>query len=155
MEGVEGKGGFIKRTQTALVCEDNQELQKTIISVMTELQYKTDVSLNVTDALEKIKFNQYDVIVLNERCAGKLSEDNEVLKQLQAMPMSIRRHTFLALLGKHFSTQDNMAAFERSVNVVINEDDISNFKDVLEFSVFDNEQFYKVYKESLIKLGKK
>lgn len=155
MEGIENKGSYLKGSQTALVCEDKQELQRTIISALKDLQYKTDVSLNAEDALEKIKFNQYGVIVLNEIFEGKSPENNAVLKQLQEMPMAARRHIFFALLGKNLLTQDNMAAYERSANIVINEEDISKFKDIIEFSIFDNAQFYKIYKESLIKLGKR
>lgn len=155
MEGIENKGSYLKSSQTALVCEDKQELQRTIISALKDLQYKTDVSINAEDALEKIKFNQYGVIVLNEIFEGKSPENNAVLKQLQTMPMAARRHIFFALLGKNLLTQDNMAAFERSANIVINEEDISKFKDIIEFSIFDNAQFYKIYKESLIKLGKR
>lgn len=155
MEETEDKGSYLKSSQTALVCEDNQELQKTIISALKDLQYRTDVSISAEDALEKIKFNQYGIIVLNEIFEGKSPENNAVLKKLQEMPMAARRYTFLALLSRNLPTQDNMAAFERSANVVINEEDIPNFKDILEFSVLDNKHFYKIYRESLLKLGKR
>lgn len=155
MEGLENKASYLKGLLSALVCEDNQELQKIIVPALKDLRYRTDISINAEDALKKIKFNQYNVIVINEKFAGKSPETNEVLRYLKEMPMTVRRHIFLALLGKNLPTQDNMAAFERSANVVISEDDISNFKDIVEFSVFDNEQFYKVYKESLVSMGKR
>lgn len=155
MEELENKVSYLKGSLSALVCEDNQELQKIIVPALKNLRYQTDVSINAEDALKKIKFNQYNVIVINENFSVKSPENNEVLRQLQKMSMTARRHIFVALLGKNLPTQDNMAAFERSANVVISEDDISKFKDIVEFSVFDNEQFYKVYKESLVKLGKR
>lgn len=146
--------GYAGRSKTALVCEDNQDLQKTVISALKEMQYEADIAANADEAIEKIRFNQYDVIVLNEIFSGKTPEDNEVLRYLQEMPMATRRHIFLALTGKDLPTQDNMKAFEKSANVVINEKDVSGLKNVLQRAIPDNEQFYKVYKESLIKLGK-
>ena len=146
---------YQKGLLTALVCENNQELQKMIISALEDLRYKVAFSINAEDALEKIKFNQYDVIVLNETFDGKSPETNEVLQQLKTMPMAARRHICLALTGKSLPTKDNLSAFERSANVVINETDLSNFKNIIENAVFDNKQFYKIYNESLIKLGKR
>lgn len=142
------------RPKTALVCEDAQDLQKTVISVLNDMQYEADIAANADDAFEKIRFNQYDVIFLNEIFSGSTPDNNGFLKYLQEMPMSTRRYIFLVLAGKNLSTQDNMMAFEKSVNVVINEKDISGLKNILQAAISDNEQFYKVYRESLVKIGK-
>jgi hypothetical protein len=102
-----------------------------------------------------VRFNQYDVIVLNENLAGSSPENNEVLKFFQNMPMVTRRHIFLALIGQNHKTLDNMTAFAKSVNAVINKSDLSNLVNILKKSIADNDQFYKVYKETLRKLGKR
>lgn len=137
------------------MCEDNQEAQNTIISVLKELNYATDTAANVDEAFEKLRFNRYDVVALSEKFSGTAPESNELLKHLQTMPMSSRRHIFVALFGEGLATGDNMQSFDKSVNVVINEKDLANLKTVLKRSISDNDQFYKVYKESLIKLGKR
>lgn len=144
-----------EEAKTALVCEDNAELQKAVISALQELKYAADIAPSAEVVYEKIRFNRYDVVVLDERFAGGTPENNEVLKHFQYMPMMNRRHIFVALIGPNLPTQDNMAAFDKSVNVVINEKDAPNLKSILKRSVADNDQFYKVYKESLIKMGKR
>ncbi|WP_333652027.1 response regulator [Dissulfurispira sp.] len=144
-------GGF----KTALICDDNSEMQNVINSALKELKYKIDISTSSADTLEKVRFNQYDVIVLNENFAGSSPENNEVLKFFQNMPMVSRRHIFLALIGQNLKTLDNMTAFSKSVNVAINKSDIPNLANILKKSIDDNEQFYKVYKETLRKLGKR
>lgn len=144
-------GGF----KTALICDDNLDTQSAISSALKELKYKIDISTSSTDTLEKMRFNQYDVIVLNENFGGGSPENNEVLKFFQNMPMVSRRHIFLALIGQNLKTLDNMTAFSKSVNVVINRSDLSNLTNILKKSIDDNEQFYKVYKETLRKLGKR
>lgn len=141
--------------KTALICDDNAETQNLINAALKELQYKVDISMSSADTFEKVRFNQYDVIVLNENFAGSSPENNEVLKFFQNMPMNARRHIFLALIGQNLKTLDNMAAFSKSVNATINRHDISNLVNILRTSIADNEQFYKVFKETLRRLGKR
>lgn len=140
--------------KTALICDDNAETQNAITAALKELKYKVEISLSSTDALEKLRFNQYDVVVLNEAFGGGSSENNDILKFFQNMPINTRRHIFLALVGQNFKTLDNMTAFSKSVNAVINKQDLSNLTNILKRAIADNEQFYKVYKEILRKLGK-
>jgi CheY-like chemotaxis protein len=144
-------GGF----KTALICDDNTETQSAINSALKELRYKIDISTSSTDTFEKVRFNQYDVVVLNENFAGSSPENNVVLKFFQTMPMVSRRHTFLALIGQNLKTLDNMTAFSKSVNVTINRADMANLANILKKSIDDNEQFYKVYNETLRRLGKR
>lgn len=144
-------GGF----KIALICDDNSEMQNAVNSALKELKYKIDISTSSADTLEKLRFNQYDVIILNENFAGSSPENNEILKFFQNMPMVSRRHIFLALIGQNLKTLDNMTAFSKSVNIVVNKSDIPNLTNILKKSIDDNEQFYKVYKETLRKLGKR
>lgn len=141
--------------KTALICDDNAETQNLINTALKELQYKIEISTSSADTAERLRFNQYDVVVLNENLAGSSPENNEVLKFFQNMPMVTRRHIFLALIGQNHRTLDNMTAFAKSANAVINKSDLSNLVNILKKSIADNDQFYKVYKETLRKLGKR
>lgn len=141
--------------QSALVCEDNAGLKNAVTAALGELSYKVEQAANAEDAFEKLKFNRYDVIVLNEKFGGSAPESNAVYKHLQFMPMGARRRIFLALLGPGLKTGDNLSAFSKSANVVVNEKDIANLKAILKKSIEDNDQFYKVFRESLVKMGKR
>lgn len=145
---------YEEELKSALVCDDNTEFRNSILSTLEALQYNTDVAADAADTLEKMKFNHYDLIILNEGFGGS-SESNEVYNHLQHMHMSARRHIFLVLTGQNLKTADNMTAFDKSANIVINEKDIPNLKPILKKSIAENELFYKVYKESLVKLGKR
>ncbi len=141
--------------RSALVCEDNAEFRGAISAALEGLKYSIEFAAGAEDAFEKLKFNQYGIIVLNERFGGNTPENNAVYKFLQFMHMSARRSIFLALIGKDFKTGDNMTAFAKSSNITVNEKDIPNLKAVLKKSIADNDQFYKVFRESLVKMGKK
>lgn len=146
---------FEEELLNALVCEDNAELKDLIVSALEGLKYGTESAAAPEEAFAKLKFNQYGVIVLNERFGGGTPENNAVYAHLQTMPMSARRGIFLALTGKDFKTSDNMTAFAKSANLVVNEKDLPGLKSILKRAVADNDQFYKVFRESLVKLGKK
>lgn len=138
----------------AMVCCVSEEVTKSICDSIKELKYSPDIPVDVQDAFDKIRFNQYDLIIIDENFGNKGLEGNEFLRHLQFMPMSTRRRIFVALIGSRFKTFDNMAAFEQSVNLVININDVANIKVILRKAISDNDQFYKVYRESLTKFGK-
>lgn len=140
--------------KTVLICEDNHERQNEITSILRGMNYKVDVSQSTYDAFDKIRFTQYDVIVLNENFDGSSPENNEVLEHLQNMPMNSRRNIFLALMGQNLKTLDNAEAFSKSVNAVINAKDLSNLKSILTKSIQDHERFYRILKDILKELGK-
>src|SRR5208337_1503394 len=145
---------YAEEARSALVCEDNAEFKSSISAALEGLKYSIEFATGAEDAFEKLKFNEYGIIVLNERFGGSTPENNAVYKFLQFMPMSARRNIFLALIGKDFKTGDNMTAFAKSSNITVNEKDIRNFKATMKKSIADNDQFYKVFRESLVKMGK-
>lgn len=146
---------YEEELRSALVCEDNAEFRNLVNSALAELKYSIEFASTADEASEKMRFNQYGLIVLDERFGGSAPESNAVYAHLLAMPMTTRRHIFLALTGKDFKTADNMTAFAKSANIVVNEKDLPNLKSILKRSVADNDQFYKVFRESLVKMGKK
>ncbi|HKN19378.1 MAG TPA: hypothetical protein VJW95_06235 [Dissulfurispiraceae bacterium] len=147
--------GYEEESLKALVCEDDAAFKSVIHTALEGLQYGVDFAAGADDAFEKLKFNQYGIIILHECFGGGALGSNAVYKFLQFMPMSARRSIFLALIGKDFKTGDNMTAFAKSSNILVNEKDIPNLKAILKKSIADNNQFYKVFRESLVKIGKK
>jgi predicted Zn finger-like uncharacterized protein len=146
---------FGEDIKTALVCDDLPENQDILQKALKELDYHVQVTTTAEGALDKIRFNRYDAIILNEEFAGCSSLDNPILKQIQPMPMATRRDIFFALIGKEFRTFDNMIAFSKSANLVINADDLTNIKKILNNALAENEKFYKVFKEILKEAGKR
>ena len=137
--------------RSALVCEENAESKIAIGSALEKLRYVVEFAESTDDAFDKLRFKDYALLVLNERFDGGGLENNAIYTLFQFMPMSRRRNIFLALIGGDFKTGDNMTAFEKSVNLVVNEKDIHNVKTILKTSVADNDNFYKVFKKNLAK----
>jgi hypothetical protein len=49
---------------------------------------------------------------------------------------------------------DNMAAFNKSVNTIVNMENFGDFKTIIKRGVADNEAFYHVFKETMKKMGR-
>ena len=56
---------------------------------------------------------------------------------------------FVTLLTTRFRTMDHMAAFQKSVNMILNLRNIDDIDKILQRGMADFGLFYKVFKESL------
>jgi len=139
---------------TALVCEADPALQEKIDSILQEEEYQVTAAVTAKDALKAMRFHVFDVVVLNELFDATDPQANSVLLYLEEMLMTTRRRFFVALLSARFRTMDNMAAFNRSVNIVINLQNIDEMGKIIKKGIADNKAFYHVFLETLKKMGK-
>lgn len=144
-----------KGEKRALICDDDHSNHDVLRSALKDLGYSPSIGTDPNEVIGKIKFNHYDLILLNEMFGGNPPPKNSVLSYLQPMPIATRRTIFFGLVGRQYKTLDNRAAFAQSVNVVINEKDLPNIKTILKRSISDNDNFYTHFKEALISSGKK
>ncbi len=106
-----------EKSTTALVCEPDPVIREKISESLKELGYKIMTATTAKDALKALWFFVFDVVVINELFDAADPQADSVLNYLQEMPMATRRRSFVALLNARFRTLDNMAAFNRSVNI--------------------------------------
>jgi CheY-like chemotaxis protein len=141
-------------TLTALICESEPAAREKIANAMKSLGYRISEAANARDALKKTRFHVYDVVVVNERFDTDNPDVNDVLVYFEALPMFTRRRTFIALLSERYRSSDNMAAFNRSVNLVVNMKNLDDFATIFKQGLADHTAFYHVFKETLKKTGK-
>jgi predicted Zn finger-like uncharacterized protein len=140
--------------KTALVCESDVEHRKQIIEALHLMEFSTTEAENSRDTLKKMRYHEYDLIVLNEKFDTPSNESNPIMMAIDRIPISSRRNIFVALISDRFRTMDNMTAFQKSVNIIINSKNIADFGKILSRGITDHEYFYKVFKETLKKLGR-
>ncbi len=140
--------------QTAIVCEDDTTARDKISAALQDLGYRITEAASAREALKKMRFHVYDVVVLNETFAEETAGAGEILEHLQGLPMAVRRRMFVALISGKFRTMDNMAAFNRSVNLVINPLNLNDVAAVIRLGAADNDGFYRVFRELLKKTGR-
>jgi len=61
---------------------------------------------------------------------------------------------FVALVSERFRTMDNMAAFNKSVNIIISPKNLDDAGTILKRGISDNAAFYRIFKDTLTKAGK-
>ena len=140
--------------ETALVCESDPAMREKISAAVKALGYMITEAASAKDALKKMRFHTYDVVVLNEHFDTDNPDHNDVLQYLESLPMGTRRDMFVALVSGRFRSMDNMAAFNKSVNLVINTKNIDDVGTILKRGVSENAAFYRIYKETMKKMGK-
>jgi CheY-like chemotaxis protein len=138
-----------------LVCEDSPERQAVIKAALDQLGFTMYAAKNTEDALERLRRDTFEVVILDEQFQGGSALDNDVLKTIVMLPMSTRRYIFVALLGRAYKTFDNMLAFSRSVNVVVNLNDLPHLPAILRKGITENNEFYRIFREMLAEVGKR
>jgi predicted Zn finger-like uncharacterized protein len=139
---------------TALLCEQNPLAANTIKNTLNLMDYQITLPENSRDALKRMRYHVFDLIVVNESFDTKNPESNGVLIYLERLSMAVRRKIFVAMISSRYRTMDNMMAFHASVNLIINIKNIADIGKILSRSITDNEMFYRVYTESLKESGR-
>ena len=118
------------------------------------LLFRTVVVKDAGEAINKMRFHHFDLMVLSEHFEHVGWEQSPILHYLNRLPMHTRRKIFLILLGGEFSTMDRMAAFGLSANLVVNPGDVNEIAGILKAALWNHENFYGGFTEIQSALGK-
>lgn len=140
--------------KTALVCEQDNAIREQMTSVLELMEYYITVPESSRDALKKMRYHNYDIILINELFDTPDPGANGVLIYLERLNMAIRRNIYVAMLTTRYRTMDHMAALNKSVNLIINLQNIGDFGKILNRGLTDHNLFYRVYRDVLKKLGR-
>lgn len=135
--------------KTALLCESDPMIKKVIAPVLDVLEYHITEANNSREALKTMRYHSFDLIVVNEYFDTKDPDTNGVLIYLERLNMAIRRNIYVAMISRRFRTMDHMIAFQKSVNMVVNMDNVADFDKILRRGLADFGLFYQVYKDCL------
>ncbi|MEA1900867.1 MAG: zinc-ribbon domain-containing protein [Thermodesulfobacteriota bacterium] len=139
--------------ETALLCEPDPASRAKIRIALEKMKYNTMEPKSAVEALKQMRFHVFDLVVLNELFDTQDPDKNDILKYMAQLAMDTRRNIFLALVTNRFRTMDDMMAFNKSVNIIVNVNNVDEMQKILKCSVADNTAFYHVFKESLAKTG--
>jgi predicted Zn finger-like uncharacterized protein len=118
------------------------------------LGYKCVYAENTRDALGKLRFHSFNMIVLSDGFDNQDISYSPIMNYLNRLPMSSRRKMFVVLIGERFKTMDEMMAFALSANTVVDIKDIDKLTLILKKGLAENEKFYKVLLDTLAEVGK-
>jgi len=138
--------------ETALLCEPDPAIRAKIRIALEKMKYNTMEPKSAVEALKQMRFHVFDLVVLNELFDTQDPDKNNVLKYMAQLTMDTRRNIFLALVTNRFRTMDSMMAFNKSVNIIVNVNNVNEMQKILKRGLADNTAFYYVFKESLAKI---
>ena len=144
---------FVEDQKLAIICFDQPKVQAGVKAALEGLGYTVHVPTKPEDAIQRLRQNKYEVVLLHEAYGGS-AENNLVLQTIQPMAMPLRRHMCVGLVGKSFRTLDNMLAFVKSVSFVVAERELVKIKAITRQAMTANDQFYRVFREALRDAGK-
>ena len=138
----------------ALVMNNDEHQTKKIKEALKGLGYKCVPGNNIQEAVAKMRFHNFDLVILSDYFDNVPLEKSPILNYLNHLSMFVRRKIFVVLIGERFRTMDNMTAFAMSANLVISLNDMDKLSIILKRAVSVNDKFYKVFMDTLKETGK-
>jgi CheY-like chemotaxis protein len=140
--------------KTALVCEHQPALHTTITATLHQMEYQITVAENARDALKRMRYHSYDIVVVDEDFDTHTPEANGVLIYLERMTMNTRRNMYATLVSSRHRTMDNMTALMKSVNLIVNTKNIDDLGKIMSRGLTEHLALYRVYREKLKETGR-
>ncbi|MCD6486590.1 MAG: hypothetical protein J7K35_04625 [Syntrophobacterales bacterium] len=139
--------------KTALICESSPVFRERVSNVLEKMGYYITEAATIQESLRNMRVHMYQLIVVDESFDMGSTVDNHVLDYIRQLPMNVRRNIFVVMLSIGICTMDNMAAFKKSVNLIINLDDVDGAGAIIERGIADNEAFYNTFRNAMRKAG--
>jgi predicted Zn finger-like uncharacterized protein len=140
--------------KTALICEESPEVIKKVSEVLKIMEYHITEAESTRDALKRMRYHDYDLVVVNESFDTANPDDNGVLIYLERLGMAVRRKVFVAMISRRYRTMDQFMAFSKSVNMIINSRNLNQIGGILGRGLTERDLFYRVFNESLEAVGR-
>ncbi|MBW1729910.1 MAG: zinc-ribbon domain-containing protein [Deltaproteobacteria bacterium] len=166
LEGLDGSGYEYRDVEEALqlTYEEGEKLclmmgsddidVQTVREAVEGVGYRFITAEDTRGALSKMRFHHFAMVILCDRFDGVELDHSPIVNYMNHLPMSTRRRIFFVLIGDQFRSMDQMMAFAKSVNLVVNKKDLDKMAPILKRALADHEMFYKVFMETLAEVGK-
>lgn len=142
-------GHVMPDAETAMICEQDPVIRDKVAGEMKKMGFLVAQPATYKEALRNMRFHIFNVIFIDEDFDTGVWETNNVLRYLENLNMSIRRKSYVILVSTTLSTMDFLAAYNKSVNLIINKRDIVSVEKILRQAMAENEDFYHVFKEMI------
>lgn len=139
---------------TSLICTD-PSVGDVVRATLRELNFKFHTADSMETGIERIRYNLYDIIVLQDNFAGSSLKSNAILSYLAPLAMAQRRYSMVVLIGGGLKTFDAMEAFGNSVQLVVSTSDLPNFSAILKKSWTGFQSMYRIYTDVFASMGEK
>ncbi|HBB88998.1 MAG TPA: hypothetical protein DC047_15440 [Blastocatellia bacterium] len=126
----------------ALVCvlEENRE---SVAVALSDNGYQVFVANDTRQAVDRMRENQLDVVVLDARFDPVEQGTVYVTREISILRPAQRRRVFFVLLSPSLRTMDPHAAFLNNVNAIINLNEVDEMPRLIEHRLREYNDLYK------------
>lgn len=132
----------------ALVCLHEDEREQLSRS-LAEHGYQVFVAEDTRQAVERMRENQLDVVIVDPRFDAVEQGAVFVSREVNILRPAQRRRLFFVLLSASHRTMDSHSAFLNNVNAVVNVSDLAELPALLEHRLRDFNELYKDFNNVL------
>ncbi len=105
-------------------------------------------------AIDRIQFTPFAALVLHSRFEGDSLESNNFHSFIKKMAMGRRRNIHYTLIGPEFQTLYDLQALSNSANLVVNDNELNNFRIILKKSLHESQKLFGPLADSMMRQGK-
>lgn len=141
-------------TSTCMICDHNPEIRQKIREAMLSLDFNVIEPTTLQEALKYITFHNFNAIIVNENFDGANDGCNAIIEYLNNLPIPVRRKIFIVLVSATFATMDYMNTLNKSVNLIIHQEEIAEAGLIIKKEMEENDYFYHIFLETMRREGK-
>lgn len=132
----------------ALICitEESREL---VARSLAEIGYQVFVAQDTRQAVDRMRENQLDVVLLDPRFDQAEQGAIFVTREVSILRPAQRRRLFFVLLSPSLRTMDAHAAFLNNVNATININEIAELPQLIERRIREYNELYREFNSAL------
>lgn len=120
-------------------------------AALDQLGFKVHLASNHGEFLHRFAQAPYQVVVIEDVFGSGTPEENESLLTLQRMPMNLRRHTVVLLVGNSYATFNPLQAFQQCVHAVVNPSELFLLMQLIQKAIADNELFLHSFRAAQLR----
>ncbi len=132
----------------ALVCTVELHCEA-IARQLTKNGYQVFVAQNTGQAVDRMRENQLDVVLLDPEFDSAEQGAAFVIREVNVLRPAQRRRLFFVLLSPLQRTMDAHAAFLHNVNAIVNFKQVDDLFGILEHALREYNELYKEFKQAL------
>ena len=132
----------------ALVCAV-EEIREAVARGLSENNYQVFVAQDSRQAVERMRENRLDLVVLDSRFDPVEQGSVFVTREVSVLRPAQRRRVFFALLSPTLRTMDAHSAFLNNVNAVVNINDLAELPKLIEHRLREFNELYTEFNAAM------
>ena len=142
MGTAENPGGRAWNRRKALICTTEPSRDQVARS-LTENGYQVFVAEDTRQAVETMRANQMEVVLLDPQFDAIEQGAAFVVREINVLRPPQRRRLFFVLISPTLRTMDAHAAFLNNVNAVVNNNEIAELPKILDIALREFNELYR------------